>query len=320
MSSTRLGLIRCEHCQRQFNPHSAARHIPWCQKRQHDARRHRLSAEKQQALERYKWRINYKPTNILHQQTPPSPRAQASKQRTSASINSSATPSSAETGSSTSSLVSSFGFNAQASNLPATRQRGQSGNGGGGCQGANHHTRASPFDAEMRRRSLSSVSLATQKRRQQAQQQQGSASSKNSQASGATITRQHCADADAISCQQLATRAKSASDLANMSEIVEVLAKRMEQIYAQNKLLLERIAQNRSQSSSSQGGAPDGLAGLALNSDADEANLVRCHHCNTSCLSEANYCHQCGCKMMMAIRGDPIERPETSSTVCTESA
>lgn len=65
MSNTRLGLVRCEHCGRQFNPHSGARHIPWCEKQQNETRKRRLSVEKRQALERYKWRISYRPSNQI---------------------------------------------------------------------------------------------------------------------------------------------------------------------------------------------------------------------------------------------------------------
>lgn len=64
-NSSKIGFVRCDTCQRQFNPHTAARHVPWCAKKA--ANKPRISLEKQRALERYKYRIHYKPTNSYKQ-------------------------------------------------------------------------------------------------------------------------------------------------------------------------------------------------------------------------------------------------------------
>lgn len=137
MSNTRLGLVRCEHCGRQFNPHSGARHIPWCEKQQNETRKRRLSVEKRQALERYKWRISYRPSNqistnnsnnIINQQTSQEQtrrfRIGANKFKKS-SINSSATLSSPSASSTTSIGTTSTANNDTQNIKLTTRQRSQ---------------------------------------------------------------------------------------------------------------------------------------------------------------------------------------------------
>lgn len=54
--------LRCETCGRNFNTHAAARHIPWCARRAASAKRQQQpSRAKLEALERYNWRVTYKP-------------------------------------------------------------------------------------------------------------------------------------------------------------------------------------------------------------------------------------------------------------------
>lgn len=90
--------------------------------------------------------------------------------------------------------------------------------------------------------------------------------------------------------QARGSRAKSLSDLSNMSEIVEVLAKRLEEIYAQNKLLLASIAGGRRM---------DGCDNEDLEG-GERRLLARCHHCGAGRMAAANYCHKCGCKVQVS--------------------
>lgn len=283
MASTRLGLVRCEHCGRQFNPHSAARHIPWCAKQQAENRKHRLSQEKKLALERYKWRISYRPSNHFPTASAPSrnssaggghqpfPVSHRAKKSPAASINSSATLSS-PSASSTNSIGGTSSLNGYTT---GTRRPSVS----------QHHHQQLPRSQPPAtlKRSISSLTLTKQKgtldQRQQQPQQ--------------------------IDQSQDTSRAKSTNDIAgksrpmtDMSQVVESLARRMEEIYAQNQLLLARMSRSTAarstKSLNESGGADD-------DGEDNESELgsmmLACHHCRSTCLASANYCHKCGCKL-----------------------
>lgn len=314
MSNTRLGLIRCEHCGRQFNPHSGARHIPWCEKQQNENRKRRLSVEKRQALERYKWRISYRPTNII------STNNNANQQQESrrfnvgtnkfkkSSTNSSATLSS-PSASSSNSVTSSANNDTQISRL--NRQRSQldqhSTNFRRQQQQQLHHpsgTAKRSYQSSARqtpvaqlKRSISSLTLT---------KQQGvcssttiktnpaiaAAASATTTSSFAPLSWQKTAlirEGSSLSGKSDATfaktsdlpdrqhRTKSVNDLSNMSEIVETLAKRMDAIYAQNQALLASLSRGNLNKQRKQ--LAHNRANL-LNSDEDDDNDD--HHNNLS--------------------------------------
>lgn len=301
MSSTRLGLIRCEHCGRQFNPHSGARHIPWCAKQQSENRKHKLTAEKRQALERYKWRISYRPTNQinvghnqhhefqqnLQQRQTANRLADLNKRAKKSSINSSTTlssPSASSTNSiGTGSIISGF------SGHDANTQRA------GLSNAASKQTRLGKL-----KRSISSLTLT----------KQTGISAKNPTQSKSSGWRQldETNGGKLPSCVQTGQlRTKSVNDLnaKHMDEIVESLTKRMDEIYAQNQLLLARFLvkgrQNASLHDLSKALIANKSSGTLCDSDGfdgqDSDNLVMCHHCKANCIEEANYCHKCGCKV-----------------------
>lgn len=299
--STRLGLIRCEHCGRQFNPHSGARHIPWCAKQQSENRKHKLTAEKRQALERYKWRISYRPTNqisvahnqhhefqhTLQQRQTANRLAELNKRAKKSSINSSTTlssPSASSTNSiGTGSIISGF------SGHDASTQRV-------GLSNA-----VSKQTLGKLKRSISSLTLT----------KQTGVSAKNPPQSKSSGWHQPDAtDGGKLqSCVQAGQmRTKSVNDLnaRHMDEIVESLTKRMDEIYAQNQLLLARFLGKGKQNASLRDLSDKALTsnktnGTLRDSDdfdgQDSDNLVMCHHCKANCIEEANYCHKCGCKV-----------------------
>lgn len=281
---TRLGLVRCEFCNRQFNPHSAARHIPWCGRQQSENKKHRLSADKQEALERYRWRINYKPHNKLVNS-----RTSNHNHTKNTSIHSnSATLSSPSTGS-----VSSISTSIE-SGAKEQHQVNQNGNGVHHKSGraTRNHGRAVDKKSEGYKRpgglnrSVSSLTLTKQ------HGTIGSAGSRNSQTSTTTYT------AKTNLKNNYPSKAKSVSDLANMSEIVELLAKKMEKIYAQNKLLLESITSPASKINRNKSNHTTSIRSNDSDDDDEQTDKpVRCHHCKASCASDANYCHLCGCKV-----------------------
>jgi hypothetical protein len=203
-------MVRCEHCQRQFNPHSAARHIPWCKKQQSEAKKRRLTADKLEALERYRWRIGYKPTNRIGQNgTSAAARARGfetgndeledtfgggahygrpSGQRNSVSMNSSATLSSPSAGSTTSLTASIASANGQHQHSAANNNNRQHTLGHLNGTGVSSNTMrpserpAARPSRDALRRSVSSVTLAKQRCN-------GSASSRNSTNSTTTIQK-----------------------------------------------------------------------------------------------------------------------------------
>lgn len=281
-AGTRLGLVRCEHCGRQFNAHSGARHIPWCARQQSESKKHRLSQEKKLALERYKWRISYKPSNRFvapsstttsagRQAFPMQDRSGCSK-KSSASINSSATLSS-PSASSTNSL-----------------------GGGSSLNGYNildRHATASHVQQQQAR--TAARNRAAPPQRHQTQPLKRSISS-------LTLTKQRGTLEPSADNNNANTRTKSTNDVSrqDMSEIVENLARRMEQIYAQNQLLLDRISKSRPPSSarSRQRSRRDSDDDNEESTDSELASMMlSCHHCKSSCLGLANYCHKCGCKL-----------------------
>lgn len=345
-AATRLGMVRCEHCQRQFNPHSAARHIPWCKKQQSDAKKRRLTADKLEALERYRWRIGYKPTNKINQRSQARPfedeeeehnngdsrhnmtrgnqnnnnnNNYVSKSRNPSSVNSSATLSSPSASSLTSLSASISSANGQQTSAPPGRQNQVA---VGSATGSRRPSRAETNKAanlrEKLKRSASSVTLTKQRCT-------GSASSRNSRISTTTTCLGKLEldeskdgheerDTFALSKRQTQMRAKSVSDLTSMGEIVETLAKKMEQIYAQNQLLLETIMRTKQMNGSAKNlnscDSNDEIRQHQARKDEhgddgddqeyeddDEVEFAQCHHCRARCSIEANYCHKCGCKM-----------------------
>lgn len=376
-AGTRIGMVRCEHCQRQFNPHSAARHIPWCKKQQTEAKKRRLTADKIEALERYRWRIGYKPTNKISSQQPARAdngtksagrdeqrnktvnanhyetgyengveesedddeenqderrRAGSVRQignagkrppgaKSQHSINSSATFSSPSASSITS-------LNTSITSMTNGHQNGRQNTNRALASSSKQQTRADVGRAEAARlrdklkRSVSSVTLNKQQRGP------GSASSRHSRVSAATIGtadelhrpqatpsdrgRYERAQAQSAASQ---LKAKSVSDLTNMSEIVETLAKRMEEIYAQNQLLLASIMRSKRACDAGSGKIDTTTTSRGeLDSDSegdndeldDGAEFGQCHHCRARCLIEANYCHKCGCKLRPSNPSPPV--------------
>lgn len=296
---TRIGLARCEHCGRQFNPHSAARHIPWCAKQQKDNRRpSRLTADKREALERYRWRINYRPSNQLSQtplaKRPNKPTAKLFNRNPfkSSSLNSSASASSSN---STRTSIASVGESQQ--QQQSHRVAGQ------------HWPRSrATLPAATLKRSVSSLTLVKHKAMKTPEdeedadadsRQQQTSKSANHKTNHKSIGSRHlgCATSALISER---TRTKSASDLSNMSEVVEILAKRMDQIYLQNQRLLDNFA-----------------AEQAAESNSDDFRWSKCHHCKSSLAAHANYCHNCGCKVIRAFARAPDagSRSHSSSPV-----
>lgn len=276
MSSMRLGFVRCEHCGRQFNPHSGARHIPWCAKQQSENRKHKLSADKREALERYKWRISYRPSNQIasQQQSKNVILTDIDARAKKSSINSSATLSSPSAGSTTSisTSVASTNERVQRSQRP---------------QIDSHQKIASQAPSgHLLKRSISSHTLTKQHGISS-----GSGGAANNWRAQKGEKRDSIGSNETYAKQAHQQRTKSVNDLSNMSEIVETLAKRMDEIYAQNQLLLARI---------SKGNANAGLARQSeedCSSDNGIEEMLKCHHCKSSCVEAANYCHKCGCKM-----------------------
>lgn len=334
MSQTRLGLVRCDYCERQFNPHSAARHVPWCAKQHSDsARRQRLTSDKLEALQRYRSRINYRPSNRIQQQQPaaqpetrsvksnqqwPQPgeqrhqaRGLAKRQQPRGSVGNSSLSASSTNSAETS--LGSSGTNSVTNRRAARQTRTL---GSRRTQEAHladaAKSRAAPVPFKHLKRSVSSLTLVKK--------------SGTIVESSGQLCDNHNDDANIDSCRQhrqaseaLISRAKSYGDLqtsgGNMGEIVELLVQRMDEIYMQNKILLANL----------DGGslklADRNLVkqGNLLNNNVDHPNQnlneadydgddtgrhravpTTCHHCKTVILlhsSEANYCHRCGCKL-----------------------
>ena len=282
--SSRLGLVRCEHCGRQFNPHSAARHIPWCEKQQTENKKHRLSLEKRKALERYKWRIGYRPSNQLASRQPKAEEQPSARARKSlGSLNSSATLSSLSASS-----TASIGTASQASANELGRQQDQLKGSRQGASCRSPKPRSQPPIGQLKR-SISSLTL-TKSRELNPGQSRGAAAA--AAAVAPTRPARWLGQPEHSSSSRLPSKgterreglAKSTSDLSNVSELVESLVKRMEAIYAQNRLLLANVSAR--------------AAGCELSeSESDEGNPLRCHHCKSSRMEAANYCHRCGCKL-----------------------
>lgn len=263
-------MVQCEHCGRQFNPHSAARHIPWCAKQQSENKKHRLSNEKQQALERYKWRISYRPSNQIRatgnqqqqqqqqQRQRPTTLANGGGMKHS-SVNSSTTLSSPSASSS-----ASIGTSVTSGSV-ANNQR--------------HRTQ--PSKASQLKRSVSSLTLTKQTGTASCSQKKSSHTQSNRLPQSQTVHK----------------RTKSVSNLDDMGEMVETLAKRVDEIYAQNQLLLANISIRNLQANGRSHTKDDGRSVDTL-SDNDDGELtqIECYHCKSSCLADANYCHKCGCK------------------------
>lgn len=368
---TRLGMVRCEHCQRQFNPHSAARHIPWCKKQQSDAKKRRLTADKLEALERYRWRIGYRPTNKLQQRTsiprkvssesyPSEEQEEEIEQRGggrltrtghrdsqsnnynnrtakanshSSSVNSTATLSSPSASSLTSLSASIASANGQASTTQTNKQLDQSKGTSRPFRRPSGVEESKQHAASLRdklKRSVSSMTLAKQRNT-------GSASSRNSRISTTTMCVGKTLETDKVQCERQESqmhlpfnnsrqhqqqtqpvRAKSVSDLTSMGEIVETLAKKMEEIYAQNQLLLNTLLRTKRMNGSAKNmnrcdnNEAEEERKNACDDDVDdnddddddgddvdddEVEFALCHHCRARCSIEANYCHKCGCKM-----------------------
>lgn len=275
MSSTRIGMVRCEHCGRQFNPHSAARHIPWCEKQRQERNKHRLSNEKRQALERYKWRISYRPSNQMNsgaqiRRQTSTDRLGSDKLQKKSSVNSSATLSSPSASSSASMSIASVndGYQHRVNSVQRHNQHQQS-------------PRQRPTHDATRRQLQRSISSLTLTKRQDLARPPDDDNASDKRKFGAHTQR---------------TRTKSTNDLSNMGEMVEILARRVDEIYAQNQLLLASIPK---------GSATAVDSGLLQqqreDSDSDDGSeMMKCHHCKANCLNEANYCHKCGCKLRLA--------------------
>lgn len=320
MSNTRLGLVRCEHCGRQFNPHSGARHIPWCAKQQSENRKHKLSADKRQALERYKWRISYRPSNQInvnrvnnnnnnnqnnqlqqkHSQRPTNRLAELSERLKKSSLNSSTTlssPSNSSTNSiGTGSIISGFCGN---ESIQRTTRGDRSSNQSGGVT-----TKQLPVSAL--KRSISSLTLT--KQTGVSTSCVDSVSGKSSQSSKSSSWRKPGELGGKVQNSRTEQfRAKSFNDLnaQHMDEIVELLTKRMDEIYAQNQKLLASLSADRSNSinllqltDERATTNTDSIAGGSGNFDEQASdNQVMCHHCKAYCIDDANYCHKCGCKV-----------------------
>lgn len=327
MSGTRLGMVRCEHCCRQFNPHSGARHIPWCAKQQSEIRKHKLSTEKQQALERYRWRISYRPSNQMsgaannlhhHHQFKQKLQQQQQLQRRQtnrlgdlnerlkkSSLNSSATfssPSASSTNSiGTGSIISGFSGH-ENQQQPVGRNH----------QPAKNPARQ-PSSPGKLKRSISSLTLT----------KQAGVSSKDcngdsgSRAAHQAIKSSACQrPGESMHTGQLRTKSVNDLNAQHMDEIVETLTKRMDEIYAQNQVLLAGILKTKEHSRNSNLLNRSGGNARSLNTDnarsdsddfdgQDSDNLVMCHHCKANCIEEANYCHKCGCKVRATFTSSP---------------
>lgn len=331
---TRLGMIRCEHCGRQFNPHSAARHIPWCAKHQTEARRNKLTPEKQEALERYKWRISYRPSNqprtrpnnnnnsdedfYNHQQ----PATTLRRFRGPSSLHS--TPSASSSNSTRTSVASSLTsehiqctntrhYTNQKSSINSFHPRSNGAHIARPIQ-SNGIKKGYGYLAQQQalKRSVSSVTLTKQK-------SLTSEFSANQQwikqphypNETCTNTDSNYRDNDISSTHAFKSRAKSVSDLSNISEVVEILAKRMDEIYAQNERLLRSLRSNPNYTNDLD---PDQCSSLDETEDRTEDGKTRslskcnmrgsvelivvCHNCKASLQKEFNFCHKCGSKQI----------------------
>lgn len=305
-NSTRVGMVKCEHCGRQFNPHSGARHIPWCAKQQSENRKHRLSAEKKEAFERYKWRISYRPSNQLtcSKQQQQQQRAlafagnivgQDSRVKKS-SVNSSATLSSPSASS-----ISIASGSDTANQRPA---RGQSRLSNVTRQQPQQQRPHQPAVGQLKR-SISSLTLTKQK---------GVTADKQITHSTYQNGRFNSDGPQQDNSQQ--QRTKSVSDLTQnrvVNEMVENLTKRMDQIFAQNQILLASFSRSAKTASILSDNNSDTIRGDYDHDDDDDdddddqndyddgiaprATTNKCHHCRSNYLAEANYCHKCGCKL-----------------------
>lgn len=268
-AATRLGLVRCEHCARQFNPHSAARHIPWCAKQQSESRKHRLSQDKRLALERYKWRISYKPTNHFV------PAAGAADQLTSGkkgSINSSGTLSSPSASSTNSLGAASNSTSASNNRRQSSFQRFQE-------QAATQQR----SENHWLKRSISSVTLTKQSGSLEAGGDNEVSARGSPAAENARRTARTKSTNDVRRCSQ-------AQDI---GEIVENLAARLEEIYAQNQMLVARLIDRDQRGRLAEFGDSQRDA----EAEAERSASSSCHHCKSARLALANYCHRCGCKL-----------------------
>lgn len=309
MSSTRLGLVRCEHCNRQFNPHSAARHIPWCAKRQGENRKHRLSADKLEALERYKWRISYRPSNYPQKQPTPMGGVAINTNTNTTTTNGlhyrqrgnksslNTTPSASSSSSIGTSVTSSIGETQQQKHHHHHHHHQANGSSVNGSSRIHRASSSSkPLVGQLRRshstltitKPRGSLNLAADQHQHQRK----------------PLTDHQREDAQSLtsSCSAPHKRTKSVSDLNSMSEIVGVLAQRMEEIYAQNKILLASLSGAKSAAAN----IPNKLGRYSHKDGSDGGEdseftspdlLVKCHHCKSLCLDGANYCHRCGCKV-----------------------
>lgn len=304
-SSSRLGLVRCEHCNRQFNPHSAARHIPWCgNKQQSETRKPRLTSEKQQALDRYRWRISYRPTNYLGRSNHQSGSNRQDSSKTKNKHNSSSNSNFFNHPPNGSSVFSSPASSASTSTSFGSQSNNNHSNHSTGANQLHQYRRQVQQQhrpAAQLTRSVSSITLTKQ---HQQQHRQRTVNNRNNQPHRQLADTQSIAstasDLAAGRSRQTPNRAKSHCDFTNISEIVDVLTRRMDEIYAQNKRLLADLTK------SSGASRPSSRCGALMNSsstssvanyDPDELFCVRCHHCKTDCLDGANYCHRCGCKL-----------------------
>lgn len=299
---TRMGMVRCEHCSRQFNQHSAARHIPWCAKHQSELRRNKISPEKREALERFKWRINYKPTNRIANQS------KARYQQTNSfnsknntfpnqSKNNNSLMSNASTASSTTSgRTNSIGSSDFLVTTPNINKRTNTN------QRQIHNKTSSTQNTSSKqitlKRSVSSTTLTKQK----------------SLASSSSTTLNGIRHDDSSGQQSTAfSRTKSSGDLQMsgrdiivMSEVMELLAKRMDEIFEQNERLLHSLKitqKQQQQQQNSNFNTDDSVSNsntiLISSYDDEQATSNHCIHCETRVPhNEANYCHNCGYKLL----------------------
>lgn len=326
MSNTRLGLIRCEHCGRQFNPHSGARHIPWCAKQQNEQRKHRLTTEMKQALERYRWRINYRPSNKLQQKgnteqdkfnTNKVVHRNIQQEAEKRIVKSSISLSSPSAGS-----ITSIGTNHSNSNSNDTYQsrlnKNKSINNKKVTGQQTQQQITKPTLAQLKR-SLSSLTLVKQKGINS-----NSPNLPNHKVNYKYDNNYKRNQSEYSSSYQnkfalMRQRAKSHNDLLGMSEIVETLAKRMDEIYEQNQILLANIAQKKKKLNengfgyeSDENVVTDDNDNQEVDNNAD--NYAKCHHCKSSCLKGANYCHKCGCKLSLSSTPPPTTTTTTRSS------
>lgn len=314
--TSRLGLVRCKHCGRQFNPHSAARHIPWCAKQQATLnRRPKLSSEKREAFERYKWRINYRPSNQIQESRPVIrninnnnnnssssskdyrdsiiglsryfPNQQQNKHNIRSSLNSS--PSASSSNSTRTSYSSQKYPSKSGTNKSKATTNSKNVHVFGG-------TRSRPVDTLVGvPRSVSSLTLVRRKQDNFLIENKG-------EKKETSKDRQCSYDTNDIDLNNNyhhhRLRAKSIGDLRSMNQVVEMLAKRVDEIYILNKKLLENLQDKE-----------------------DNINILKCHHCKTVIFNKkANYCQECGCKLILNSGIEVEQEGVTSGSVTALSS